>query len=127
MGANDVARKIGKAISTYDCRILMADSNWDYVRKARMDGFDSYYGNPTSSHAEDNLDLIGIGQVLAVTPTNISTLLPVCSWRPTLAIARCFVCMKKKSDESQDKHTHNSEHAYSCYSGAQSAIKSWPV
>lgn len=123
VGANDVARKIGKAISTYDCRILMADSNWDYVRKARMDGFDSYYGNPTSSHAEDNLDLIGIGQVLAVTPDQHFNSIASVQLATDFGHRKVFCLHEKKSDESQDKHTHNSEHAYSLLLGGTVSYK----
>ncbi|MCE0492500.1 cation:proton antiporter [Vibrio salinus] len=68
IGANSVARKIAKAIQKYDCRVLLSDSNWDYIRKARMDGLECYFGNAISNHAEEYLNLIGLGHVLAVTP-----------------------------------------------------------
>ncbi|HHF2909065.1 cation:proton antiporter [Vibrio alginolyticus] len=68
IGANRVAREIGQALSRYDRRVLMTDSNWEYISQVRMLGLDYYYGNPISSHADDNLNLIGIGQVVALTP-----------------------------------------------------------
>ena len=68
IGANRVAREIGQALSRYDRRVLMTDSNWKYISQVRMLGLDYYYGNPISSHADDNLNLIGIGQVVALTP-----------------------------------------------------------
>ncbi|EPN4954828.1 cation:proton antiporter [Vibrio diabolicus] len=68
IGANRVAREIGQALARYDRRILMTDSNWEYISQVRMLGLDYYYGNPISSHADDNLNLIGVGQVVALTP-----------------------------------------------------------
>ncbi|ELB2248704.1 sodium:proton antiporter [Vibrio parahaemolyticus] len=68
IGANRVAREIGQALARYDRRVLMTDSNWEYISQVRMMGLDYYYGNPISSHADDNLNMIGIGQVVALTP-----------------------------------------------------------
>ncbi|WP_025537284.1 cation:proton antiporter [Vibrio parahaemolyticus] len=68
IGANRVAREIGQALARYDRRVLMMDSNWEYISQVRMMGLDYYYGNPISSHADDNLNMIGIGQVVALTP-----------------------------------------------------------
>lgn len=68
VGANDVARTIACALKKYDVRVVVCDSNWDYIRKARMEGLETYYGNPASSHAEEYLSLIGIGHLIAVTP-----------------------------------------------------------
>ncbi|TOB31397.1 sodium:proton antiporter [Vibrio parahaemolyticus] len=68
IGANRVAREIGQALARYDRRVLMTDSNWEYISQVRMMGLDYYYGNPISSHADDNLNMIGIGQVVSLTP-----------------------------------------------------------
>ncbi|HAS8147502.1 TPA: sodium:proton antiporter, partial [Vibrio vulnificus] len=66
IGANDVARTLAQAINKYDCRVVLTDSNWDYIRQARMAGLDNYFGNPVSSHADEYLNLIGIGHVVAL-------------------------------------------------------------
>lgn len=68
VGANDVGRTLAKALKKYDVRVVVTDSNWDYIRKARMDGLETFYGNPVSSHAEEHLNLIGIGHLIAVSP-----------------------------------------------------------
>ena len=41
--------------------MVLADDEWDGVRAARMEGLNTFYGNPASSYAERNLDLTGIG------------------------------------------------------------------
>lgn len=68
IGANPVARAIAKALCAKDFRTLLSDTYWDNIRAARMDGLATYYGNAVSEHADRNLDLVGIGKVLALSP-----------------------------------------------------------
>ena len=65
-GSDRVARTIGTALTEAGFRVLLADDDWHGIRTARMDGLATFYGNPASQHAERNLDLTGIGQLLAM-------------------------------------------------------------
>lgn len=64
VGANPVGRAIGKALKSLGSRVLLTDSSWENIRAARMDNLPTYFGNPTSQHAEAHLDLVGIGHLL---------------------------------------------------------------
>lgn len=66
VGANPLARAIGTALAEADIRVRLCDTDWDSIVKARMEGLPTYYGSPVSEHAERNLDMAGIGRVLAV-------------------------------------------------------------
>ena len=68
VGANPVARTIAKALSEQGFRTLLADTSWDQLRAARMQGLATYYGNPASEHADRHLDLVGIGRLLGLSP-----------------------------------------------------------
>jgi len=68
IGANAVARQLAKALISCDIPVVLTDTSWENVRAARMDNLRVYYGNPVSEHAENNLDLTGIGNMLAVSP-----------------------------------------------------------
>jgi NhaP-type Na+/H+ or K+/H+ antiporter len=68
IGANSVARVIAQALKDNGFRTRLTDGSWTNVKEARMKGLDTYYGNAVSEHADRHLDLIGLGQVLAVTP-----------------------------------------------------------
>lgn len=70
IGANPVARLVAQALNDNGVRTRLADSNWDNVSAARMLGLDTYYGNAVSEHADRYLDLVGLGQMLALTPQN---------------------------------------------------------
>ena len=65
-GSDHVARAIGKALHEADFRVVVADDEWEGVRRARMDGLTTFFGNPASPHAERHLDLTGIGRLLAL-------------------------------------------------------------
>ncbi|CAH0529469.1 cation:proton antiporter [Vibrio hippocampi] len=112
VGSNEVARVIGKAIQGYDCRVLMSDSNWDYVKKARMMGFDAYYGNPTSSHADEYLDMIGIGQVLALTPDQHFNSVASLQFANDFGERKVYSLQEKTDSNQLDKHRYNAEHDY---------------
>ncbi|MGH8145729.1 MAG: cation:proton antiporter [Rhodanobacteraceae bacterium] len=65
-GSDTVARSIGKALAEQKFQVLLADDHWAGISAARMAGLPTFYGNPTSQHAELHLDLTGIGRLLAM-------------------------------------------------------------
>jgi hypothetical protein len=49
-------------------KVLVADTNWDAIRAARMENIPSYFGNPMSEHASRTLELSEYGTVLVISP-----------------------------------------------------------
>ncbi|GAB2796756.1 sodium:proton antiporter [Halomonas shantousis] len=68
IGANPVARAIGRALVDAGFTVRLTDNNWDAVQEARMAGLPVYYGNPLSEHAAQHLELTGIGHLLPLSP-----------------------------------------------------------
>ncbi len=69
LGANVVARMVGRALRDNGVRVLLADTGWSGISDARMnEQLPTYYGNPASERAERYLDLTGYGKLLALTP-----------------------------------------------------------
>ncbi|MCG8612449.1 MAG: cation:proton antiporter [Pseudomonadales bacterium] len=68
VGANQVARAVAKALLQKKVQVLVTDTNWEYIKQARMDGLPVYYGNPVSEHAENHMEITGIGNMLAISP-----------------------------------------------------------
>jgi len=60
-GASKFSRELAKLLKAKEVKVLLADSNWDNIRLARMDNIPVYFGNPASEHAETYMDLTGIG------------------------------------------------------------------
>jgi len=67
-GSNPVARAFAEVLKKNNFRVLLGDASSGDAKEARMAGLDVYYGNLVSEHADTNLDLIGYGKLLALTP-----------------------------------------------------------
>lgn len=68
IGANPVARLLARNLNDNNFHTLLTDDNWNNIKEARMAGLKTYYGNIVSEHADRHLDLIGIGNLLALSP-----------------------------------------------------------
>ncbi|MEP2830173.1 cation:proton antiporter [Parvibaculum sp.] len=66
VGGNPVALAIATSLHKLDFEVILADTSWDLTRKARMAGIRTYFGNVVSDDADRRLDLVGIGQLLAL-------------------------------------------------------------
>ena len=67
-GASKFPRALAKTLQAKGVTVLLADNNWDNVRLARMDNIPVYFGNPASEHAENHMNMVGIGRVLVMSP-----------------------------------------------------------
>ena len=45
-GSDQVARAIGKSLDEAGFRVVLADDDWDGIRRARMEGLTTFFGNP---------------------------------------------------------------------------------
>jgi CPA1 family monovalent cation:H+ antiporter len=66
VGANPVVQAIAQVLQKEGVSFVIADSYWQQIKQARMQGFKTYYGNPVSKHADQHLHLIGIGHLLGM-------------------------------------------------------------
>jgi len=66
IGANLLAREMAKVLQEYGFHVVLADTSWTDMRAARMEGLKTYYGNAVSNHADQHLDMSGIGYLLAL-------------------------------------------------------------
>ncbi|VGM95368.1 potassium/proton antiporter [uncultured Avibacterium sp.] len=75
IGSNPVALAIAKSLKDQNVDVLVASRHYNEVAKARMLGLRTYYGNPVSTHADGHLDLIGLGNMFAIsTDKELNTL-----------------------------------------------------
>ncbi|MFQ2857560.1 cation:proton antiporter [Aeromonas caviae] len=77
IGANSVARAIGKALADQGIPVQLSDPAWEHCKLARMGGLPCYFGNPQSEHAERHLPLTSISTVLALSPSRHNNALGV--------------------------------------------------
>ncbi len=70
VGAHPWARSLASALQSAGLRVLLIDSNWQNVSDARLDGLPCHHGSVLSDETLPSLDLVGIGNLLAVTPND---------------------------------------------------------
>ncbi|WP_028630301.1 MULTISPECIES: sodium:proton antiporter [Pseudomonas] len=104
IGANPVAREVGKALQNLDIRVLLTDSSWENIRAARMENLPTYFGNPTSQHAEAHLDLVGLGHLLALSPSSELNALACMHFRHDFSAQRRFTLPSGNESRRSDKH-----------------------
>ena len=67
VGAHSWARRIADTLQSAGCRVLLVDSNWANTQEARMMGLPVHFGSIIAEDIVDELDLNGIGRILAMT------------------------------------------------------------
>ncbi|MBU2882459.1 cation:proton antiporter [Psychrosphaera sp. B3R10] len=67
-GGNHFARLLAKELMQTGLQVKIADTNWEAISAARMEGIPTYFGNPSSEHAQRTMDLTGIGNLLVLSP-----------------------------------------------------------
>lgn len=70
LGAHKWAREIAKFLHNEGYKTVVVDSNWNNISVSRKAGLNTYYANILSEHILEDLDLNGIGNVLAITPND---------------------------------------------------------
>lgn len=67
VGAYAWVRQIAAALQDHGRTVLLVDTNFDNVRAAKMAGLNAVQADATSPHALDDVDMDGIGRLLAMT------------------------------------------------------------
>lgn len=69
-GASRAAREIGMAIKNEGFPVLVVDTNHRNIAAARMAGLAAKYASVGSEYVQEEIDLGGIGRILAMTPND---------------------------------------------------------
>lgn len=104
VGANAVARAIALALDEKGYRVKVTDTSWSECQAARMEGLDTYYGNPVSAHADLHLDLIGIGRLFAMSRRPALNTLACLKFRNEFGHKRTFTLRTSAEKDDFDKN-----------------------
>ncbi len=110
VGSGNVARIIGKALQESGFKVILTDSNWENTSQARMEGLNTYFGNPASEHADRNLDLTGIGKMLAMTGNTNQNSLASLRFKSEFGVQKIFQLKTNKEQIISEKHTLSTRH-----------------
>jgi NhaP-type Na+/H+ or K+/H+ antiporter len=110
IGAGNVARAIGKEIQSHNFKVVLTDSTWENISLARMDGLEAYYGNPISEHADRNLNLLGLGKILAMSGrANLDTLACL-RFKSEFGVKNVYELKSTREKHISDKHIVSTRH-----------------
>jgi NhaP-type Na+/H+ or K+/H+ antiporter len=103
VGANPVARTIGKALLQQGFRVKLTDTTWSELQAARMDGLDTYFGEPVSAHADRQLELEGIGRLFAMSRRPALNTLSAIKFRREFGRNRVFTLRTSQEKDASQK------------------------
>ncbi|MDF1657416.1 MAG: sodium:proton antiporter [Verrucomicrobiales bacterium] len=110
VGVRDWAISAAKLIQEKDFRVLMIDSNYEATRRARMAGVAAVNANVLSDYASEEIDMVGIGSVLATTPNDQVNTLACINLGHTLGISNVYQLKPADSEGSERKSSSSEFH-----------------
>ncbi|MEH6357346.1 MAG: sodium:proton antiporter [Pseudomonadales bacterium] len=110
VGANPVARAVAKVLESRGFTALLTDSNWENIKTARMEGLNTFYGNPVSEYADSHLDLVGIGHLLGLSPQRELNALACMRYRLEFGENCLFSLPNANQGTTSEKRTIASKH-----------------
>ncbi|UPT78525.1 cation:proton antiporter [Sulfurovum sp. XGS-02] len=108
LGANRVSREIARSLKAQGFTVKLADTDWENVNHARMEGFDTYYGRVISDHADRNMELAGIGGLLAISPHATLNALASVRFKSEFGVENIYYLQNaegKKLEKSKASHS----------------------
>ena len=110
VGGGRVARMLASALSDKGVRVVLADSDWDHISQARMDGTQTYFGNPVSDHADRYLDLSGVGNVICLSGRSHRDALMGKHFKSEFGAEHIFELPTSADGTQKDKHRVGDRH-----------------
>ena len=90
VGAGRVEQAVGQSLKDIGIPVLFASTNRRDEAKARMAGFRTYYGNLLDHEIPWDLDLSGIGRLMALTPNDEVNTLAARRFAELFNAAQCY-------------------------------------
>ena len=109
IGANPVAIALARALEEHGYRTVLTDTHWEYIRNARMEGLNVYYGNAVSAHADRFLNLIGLGHMLGCSRRSEHNALAAIKYRAEFGRKNIYTLQSSQDANKSEKLTTDNE------------------
>lgn len=106
IGASLFSIALGQALKEKGYKVLIVDTNWESVRKAKSAELQAVHGNILSEKTIEEIDLEGIGQVFAMTPNNEVNTLALINLGPQFGSEKSYQFAPQHSEKSKSDHHH---------------------
>ncbi|MCK5881814.1 MAG: sodium:proton antiporter [Sinobacterium sp.] len=110
IGSNRVSREIAKTLQAQDFEVILADSNWEDIKNARMENLPTFFGNPTSEYAERHLDLSSLGTLVASSPLKDLNALACSKFRSDFGSNNLYYLNSSSEARASAKHQVSTSH-----------------
>ncbi|MDY7109356.1 MAG: cation:proton antiporter [Planctomycetota bacterium] len=107
VGAHAWVRAVAEVLSSHGFRVLLVDTNRQNIAAARLAGLETYSGSVLAEYALDEMDLGGLGRLIAATPNDWINVLAV--QRLTRVFSRSGVYQlpsPEEKDDGKSPHRH---------------------
>jgi hypothetical protein len=104
VGGNPLARASAVALQKHGFRVLLVDTSWSNVRAAMMENVPAFYGKVVSEDADRRLDLVGIGQLLALSSVQEENALAAMRYRTEFGATNIYT-LQVTSEKEGDTRT----------------------
>jgi CPA1 family monovalent cation:H+ antiporter len=111
IGANPFSLALTEALNKIDVETVICDTNWELLSRARILGINTYYGNPSSEHADIHLNLSPYGYMLGLSNHFEYNVTQANGFRDDFGARNVFILPPNQSTERFHKHVaspHNS-------------------
>lgn len=103
VGAHSWARSIAQILKDEEFQVLLVDTNRENINSAKMSNLPAYNGNIISENIADELDLSGIGRILALTYNDEVNSLAALHFSEIFSKNEIYQLAPKKYEESHKK------------------------
>ncbi len=105
-GASEWVQEIAQLLQKQGLRVLLVDSNYDNIQKARMSGLPAVRRSILAEHLLDMLELAGIGRILAVTPNDWVNVLALQRFNRVFGRVNCYQLVWRPKQKQLERHEH---------------------
>lgn len=103
LGAHPFARAIGKTLKDTGFKVLLIDTNPRHIAAARKSGLSVYHGSILSDDILDEIDLSGIGRLLAMTSNREVNSLAALYFAKIFGNTKMYQLALEESKESEEE------------------------
>jgi len=114
-GADAWTRLLAKSLHDDGHSVLLLDTKYDNISAARMKGIPAIQANILSEFVEENLELTGIGQLVAATPNDEVNTMAAQEFGHLFGRANCWQVSPNDSDEHHKKAVDPRQRARICF------------
>ncbi len=103
IGASSWSQEIAKALMDAGVKVVLVDTNRASVTSARMKGLKAYHGSGISESVLKDIDMDGIGRLLAMTPNNETNSLAVLHFKRIFDSSELYQLIPAETDERRGR------------------------